>query len=111
MEEKEELYSRQIAAYSSNSMNKISKLKILIYGIRGLGLEISKNIILAGPERVTIFDDKKITIEDMGSNFFIEEKDIGARRDEITLKKLSELNNLVKCDYLQDGNLEQYIKE
>ena len=47
----------------------------------------------------------------MGSNFFIEEKDIGARRDEITLKKLSELNNLVKCDYLQDGNLEQYIKE
>ena len=63
MEEKEELYSRQIAAYSSNSMNKISKLKILIYGIRGLGLEISKNIILAGPERVTIFDDKKLQLK------------------------------------------------
>ena len=111
MEEKEQLYSRQIAAYGSNSMNKISKLKVLIYGLRGLGIEISKNIILAGPERVTIFDDKKISIEDICSNFYIEEKDIGLRRDEISLKKLSELNNYVKCDYLKDGNLEKNIKE
>jgi ubiquitin-activating enzyme E1 len=111
MEEKEELYSRQIAAYGSNSMNKISKLKIMIYGLRGLGIEISKNIILAGPERVTIFDDNKITREDLGSNFYIEEKDIGSRRDETSLIKLSELNNLVKCDYLKSGNLEESIKE
>jgi ubiquitin-activating enzyme E1 len=111
MEEKEELYSRQIAAFGSNSMNKISKLKILIYGLRGLGIEISKNIILAGPEKVTIFDDNKITNEDLCSNFYIEEKDISFRRDEICLKKLSELNNLVKCDYLKDGNLEEHIKE
>ena len=112
MEEKEELYSRQIAAYGSNSMNNIFKLNILIYGLRGLGIEISKNIILTGPERVTIFDDNIINIEDLGSNFYIEEKDIGFRRDEICLKKLLELNDLVKCDYLKDGSkLEEYIKE
>ena len=111
MNDDEQLYSRQIAAYGSNSMNKISKLKILIYGLRGLGIEISKNIILAGPERVTIFDDNKITIEDLGSNFYIEEENIGSKRDEISLIKLSKLNNHVKCDYLKNGNLEESIKE
>ena len=111
MDDFEELYSRQIAAYGSNSMNKLSKLKVLIYGLRGLGIEISKNIILAGPEKVTIFDDNKITTQDLGSNFYSEEKDIGLRRDEINLKKLSELNNHVKCDYLKEGKLEDYIKE
>ena len=96
MGETEQLYSRQIAAYGSNSMNKITKLKILIYGIRGLGIEICKNIILAGPQSVTILDDNKITKEDLGANFYTEEKDIGLRRDQVSLKKLSELNNLVK---------------
>ena len=111
MSDTEELYSRQIAAYGTNSMNKISKLKILIYGIRGLGIEISKNIILAGPQKVTIFDNNKITIEDLGSNFFLEEKDIGSRRDKTSIKKLLELNNYVKCDYLKDDNLEMHLKE
>ena len=111
MENIEQLYSRQIAAYGANSMDHISKLKILIYGIRGLGIEISKNIILAGPEKVTIFDENKITKEDLGSNFFIEEKDIGSRRDEISLKKLCELNYHVKCDYLKEGRIEEHIKE
>ena len=111
MQEIEQLYSRQIAAYGQNSMNKISQLKIFIYGIRGLGIEISKNIILSGPKRVTIFDDNKITKQDLGSNFYIEEKDIGLRRDETSLKKLSELNNLVKCDYLKEDKFMEIIKD
>jgi ubiquitin-activating enzyme E1 len=41
------LYSRQIFTYGLDTMNKIIKLKILIVGLRGLGLEICKNLILA----------------------------------------------------------------
>lgn len=41
--DEELLYSRQIAAYGSKAMDKISKLNILLIGIRGLGIEISKN--------------------------------------------------------------------
>jgi len=48
---KELLYSRQIAAYGSNTMNKLSELKILLIGLRGLGLEVTKNIVLAGPKK------------------------------------------------------------
>ncbi len=50
--DEELLYSRQIAAYGSKAMDKISKLNILLIGIRGLGIEISKNIILAAQIRL-----------------------------------------------------------
>lgn len=79
--------------------------------MRGLGIEISKNIILSGPHSVIIFDENKITKQDLGSNFYPEEKDIGLRRDETSLKKLSELNNLVKYDYLKEDKLIENIKD
>ena len=49
------LYSRQIGAIGIETMKKLSYLKILIINLRGLGIEIAKNIILAGPNRVSIF--------------------------------------------------------
>ena len=106
----EQLYSRQIVAFGFNAMNKLFKLNILIYRIGGLGIEIAKNIILSGPKKVSIFDDKKIKIEDLGSNFYIDKSDIGARKDKICLSKLQELNN-IQVDILKNGDIENHIKE
>ena len=114
MNKDEELfYSRQIAAYGSNAMNKISQLKIFIKGIRGLGIEVSKNIILAGPQKVTIFDNNKITMRELGTNFYLQEEDIGKRRDEVSINKLKELNNNVECNFLSnaDKNIIDIIDE
>ena len=47
------LYSRQIGVYGLETMLKLSTLKIFIYGMRGIGVEITKNILLAGPNKVT----------------------------------------------------------
>ena len=99
----EQFYSRQTAAVGINFMNKFSKLKIFIYGLNGLGIEIAKNLILSGPKKIMIYDKKKITKEDLQCNFFITENDIGFPRDEICLKKLRELNN-IDCDKLDDNN-------
>lgn len=107
----EQLYSRQIVAFGFNAMNELSKLKILIYRIGGLGIEIAKNIILAGPKKVTICDNKQIGIEDLGSNFYINEKDLGLRRDEVCFAKLKELNNNIDLEILKEENFEDNIKE
>ena len=106
-----QLYSRQIVAFGFNAMNKLSKLRVLIYRIGGLGIEIAKNIILAGPKTVNIFDDKEIKIEDIGSNFYLNEKDVGKRKDEVCLPKLKELNNNVQCEILKDKNIEHSIDQ
>ena len=104
----EQFYSRQTAAIGINFMNKFSKLKIFIYGLSGLGIEISKNLMLSGPKKITIYDKKKINEEDLQCNFFITEKDIGCTRDEVCLKKLKELND-IECDILNDNNYMNYI--
>ena len=104
----EQFYSRQTAAVGINYMNKFSKLKIFIYGINGLGIETAKNITLSGPSKITIFDKKLITEEDLQCNFFITEKDIGFPRDEICVKKLKELNS-IECDIVKDNNYINYI--
>ena len=98
----EDLYSRQIIFLGMEIMEKISHLKILIIGLRGLGVEIAKDIIVSGPNKVTIIDPNKVIIEDLGSNFYLSEKDIGKRRDEACLEKLQKLNKYVNVDYFKD---------
>jgi ubiquitin-activating enzyme E1 len=50
------LYSRQIGTFGMETMGKLIKMKVLIVGARGLGVEAAKNLILAGPQSVTLYD-------------------------------------------------------
>jgi ubiquitin-activating enzyme E1 len=105
----EELYSRQIIFLGMDTMKKISNLKILIIGVRGLGIEISKDIIVSGPNEVTIFDPNEVKIEDLGSNFYLSEKDIGKRRDESCLDKLKMLNKYVNVNFLEETSIKNIM--
>ena len=72
--DKNNLYSRSIITYGPEIQEKIMELKFLIIGLRGLGAEITKNIILAGPEEVFISDKNICKINDLSSNCFIDVK-------------------------------------
>ena len=102
------LYSRQIKTFGIETMNKLQNLKILIIGMRGLGVEIAKNIILSGVKEVKILDQNITQIEDLGSNFFLSEENLGKPRDISCLLKLKELNSYVNVDIFR-GNLEENI--
>ena len=98
---KDQLYSRQIASMGIESMKKISELKILIIGIRGLGLEICKNIILQGPSKISIFDNTMSDKKDQCCNYYLNEEDIGKKRRDISvLDQLKELNKYVNIESL-----------
>ena len=107
----EDLYSRQIIFLGMETMKKISKLNILIIGIRGLGIEIAKNIIVSGPKKLTIFDPNKVNINDLGSNFYLTNNDIGKRRDESCIKKLQKLNKYVEVNYFKEKNINEIINK
>jgi ubiquitin-activating enzyme E1 len=86
----------------------------LIIGLRGLGIEIAKNIILNGCEEVSIYDPNLVKINDLCSNFYLTEKDVGKkRRDEACIQQLSELNPYIKISTLdieQKSDINEYIK-
>ena len=58
------LYSRQIGTFGLETMGKLVKMKVLIIGVRGLGVEIAKNLILAGPKSVTLYDPTQVSVTD-----------------------------------------------
>ena len=95
----ENLYSRQIFTYGKETMDKIVNMRILIVGLKGLGIETAKNIILAGPKEVSISDKKICTINDLGSNFYLNENDVKKNSLENScIKKLKELNPYVNVN-------------
>ena len=97
-----DLYSRQIGTFGMETMGKLIHLKVLIVGMRGLGAEVAKNIILSGPQSVTIYDPVIVQINDLSSNFYLSEEDVGKRfRDEASIQKLSELNPYVTVSTLR----------
>ena len=98
------LYSRQIKTYGMETMSKLKNVKVLIVGLRGLGIEIAKNVILSGVKEVNILDENICEINDLGNNFFLSEKNIGEKRDEACLQKLRKLNTYVNVELFK-GNL------
>lgn len=92
------LYSRQLAVFGAESMGKLVTLDVLIVGMKGLGVETAKNLILAGPKSVTIFDPSPVTMADTGTNFYLKPEHVGAAgvtRAKACLESLSELNPYV----------------
>ena len=110
----DDLYSRSIFTFGLETMQKLSQMKVLIIGMRGLGIETAKNIILSGPGQVDIFDPTLVKINDLGSNFYLSEADVGKKlRDEASLEKLSKLNPYVRVSVLKvepQKDMNEYIK-
>ncbi|XP_031781456.1 ubiquitin-like modifier-activating enzyme 1 [Nasonia vitripennis] len=95
----EGLYSRQLYVLGHDAMRRMANSDILISGLGGLGVEIAKNVILGGVKSVTLHDNMICQIEHLGSQFYLNENDIGKNRAEACCQQLSELNNYVPTRY------------
>lgn len=91
----EGLYSRQLYVLGHEAMKRMAASNILIAGVQGLGVEIAKNVCLAGVKSVTIFDPEPVKIQDLSTQFFLREEDIGKSRAAVTVPRLAELNAYV----------------
>ncbi|XP_047125803.1 ubiquitin-like modifier-activating enzyme 1 isoform X1 [Hydra vulgaris] len=100
----EGLYSRQLYVLGHDAMKKMGVSNILICGLKGLGVEIAKNVILAGVKSVTLYDPEPCHLEDLSSQFYLTELDVGKNRAEATVTKLAELNSYVPVS-VYDGEL------
>ncbi|KAM8939696.1 ubiquitin-like modifier-activating enzyme 6 [Pelodytes ibericus] len=98
MEIDDGLYSRQRYVLGDTAMQKMARSHVFLSGIGGLGVEIAKNIVLAGIKALTIHDTRKCETWDLGTNFFIKEEDVKNQRNraETCLDHIAELNPYVQ---------------
>ncbi|CAF1335638.1 unnamed protein product [Rotaria sordida] len=105
----EGLYSRQIYVMGKEAMNRLAHAHVLISGMRGLGVEIAKNIILGGARTVIIHDCDKVQYEDLSSQYYFTESHIGQNRAKVAVEKLSELNSYVHVTHSSDVINETFL--
>jgi|EP01046_Picozoa_sp_COSAG06_P005956 ubiquitin-activating enzyme E1 len=91
-----DLYSRQIGAFGLEAMLKLVKMKVLIVGVKGVGIEVAKNTTLAGVHTMGLYDPGLTELRDLGSNFFLTPDDIGKPRAQVCVPKVTELNKTVR---------------
>ncbi|KAM0488109.1 hypothetical protein ACHAP7_001099 [Fusarium lateritium] len=110
----ESLYSRQLYVLGHEAMKRMGASNVLIVGLKGLGVEIAKNIALAGVKSLTLYDPAPVQIADLSSQFFLTPNDVGKPRDEITVPRVAELNAYTPVKLHQspglDGDLSQFDK-
>lgn len=76
-------------------MRRMAAANVLVLGLGGLGVEVAKNVILAGLKSITIHDTVQVSMRDLGSQFYLSESDIGRNRAEACRDALQELNTAV----------------
>eukprot|EP01038_Epipyxis_sp_PR26KG_P008482 gene8482-11465_t len=105
----ESLYSRQLYVMGHEAQQRMSKSTVLIIGMNGLGVEIAKNIILAGVKSVYIYDETLTSSGDLSSQFYLTEQDIGINRAIVTVPKLAELNPYVHVSLIDSIDLQKLL--
>ncbi len=107
----ESLYSRQLYVLGHEAMKKMAQANVLISGMKGLGVEIAKNVILGGVKSVTLHDPEDCAIGDLSSQFFLTEDDVGKNRAAVSHQKLAELNNYVSTGAASCPLEEDFLKD
>ena len=107
----ESLYSRQLYVLGHEAMKKMAQANVLISGLKGLGVEVAKNVILGGVKSVTLHDVEDCQIGDLSSQFFLSEADVGKNRAAVSHQKLAELNNYVATSAASGPLEEDFLKD
>lgn len=107
----EGLYSRQLYVLGHDAMKRMGQSNILISGMKGLGVEIAKNVVLSGVKSVVIHDEGNVAIQDMASQFFFRKEDVGKNRAEVTEPRLAELNSYVPITSRTSPLNEEFISQ
>jgi len=99
----ESLYSRQLYVLGHEAMKRMGASNVLIVGLKGLGVEIAKNIALAGVKSLTLHDPAPVAVEDLSAQFFLHPDDVGKPRDATTAPRVAELNAYTPVHILESA--------
>lgn len=103
----ESLYSRQLYVLGHEAMKRMGASNVLIVGLKGLGVEVAKNIALAGVKSLTLYDPAPVQLADLSSQFFLTPEDVGKPRDEVTAPRVAELNAYTPVKVHQSPGLDE----
>jgi len=100
VDEEADRLSRAHAAFGGETLARMKDINVLILGCRGVGVEAAKNLILSNVGSVTVWDPEPASMEDLGTNFYLNADSVGKPRASQCLAQLKSLNPYCKTDVL-----------
>jgi len=95
-EQEAELYDRQIRLWGLDAQKRLRASRVLVVGMKGLGCEVAKNLVLSGVRSLKMLDHEVVTVEDATSQFLAPRDKIGSNRAEASMERLQQLNPMVE---------------
>ncbi|XP_055752078.1 SUMO-activating enzyme subunit 1-like [Salvelinus fontinalis] len=95
-EEEAAQYDRQIRLWGLDAQKRLRGSRVLLVGLRGLGAEVAKNLILAGVKGLTMLDHELVTEESCRAQFLIPVSNQGQNRAQASLERAQYLNPMVE---------------
>ncbi|XP_075546147.1 ubiquitin-like modifier-activating enzyme 1 [Dermacentor variabilis] len=106
----ESLYSRQLYVLGRDAMVRMAQSDVLVSGLGGLGVEVAKNIVLAGVGSVTLHDEMACTRDDLSSQYYLNKDTLGQNRAEACEAPLARLNKYVRVTTHTKPLTEEFLK-
>jgi len=79
-EDEAKLYDRQLRLWGAAAQARMLAARVLVAGrFRGLAVDAVKNVVLAGIGSLTLLDGDDLAEEDVGSNYFAREDEVGQK--------------------------------
>lgn len=106
-------YSRQIAfdAIGKSGQEKLSRAKVAIVGLGGLGSVIAMILARAGVGYIRLIDRDIVEPNNMQRQVLFDEADVGATKAFASKKRLSAINSGIKIDAICDDLNEKTAKK
>ncbi|TSN39335.1 SUMO-activating enzyme subunit 1 [Bagarius yarrelli] len=95
-EEEAAQYDRQIRLWGLDAQKRLRGSRVLLVGLRGLGAEVAKNLILAGVKALTLLDHEQVTEESRRAQFLIPVDADGQNQATASLERAQFLNPMVE---------------
>ncbi|TNY17219.1 hypothetical protein DMC30DRAFT_357440 [Rhodotorula diobovata] len=105
-EDEAKLYDRQLRLWGAAAQARMLAARVLVAGrFRGLAVDAVKNVVLAGIGSLTLLDGDDLAEEDVGSNYFAREDEVGQKRVEASAPRVQALNPRVNLSTETDAAL------
>ena len=103
-ENERERYDRQIMirGIGEEGQEKLKRAKVIIAGSGGLGSAIAIYLVTAGVGTIRILDYDKVELSNLNRQVLHWDKDIGRSKVDSAVEKLSQLNQTVKIEAVNE---------
>ena len=95
------IFQRTELLFGKEKMNQLTEIKVIIFGIGGVGSWCAESLVRTGIRHITIVDSDRICITNINRQLHATTKTVGEVKTEALKKRLLEINPLAEINAIQ----------